>query len=243
MKVLSSVIINNISLCEKHNHPYWEFVYRLSGSSNTTIDNRTHQISKGDLYLVPPNIFHSDTAQNLFSDLVIHVDNIDFTDVLILHDYDTSIASLTQLINRIMNKKEGNYQNIANSLLDALFQYIRPFSLSLIKNHFVQKLKNTIFDNVENTDFNLTEEIKNMGYHPDYVRRCFKAETKKTPHSYLIDLRIDRAKQLLVMPNFESIELISEKCGFKDQLYFSKVFKKKMGISPREHLKFIKENK
>ena len=237
MKVLSSVINTNVSKSDKHSHPCWEIVYRLSGNSNTTIGNQAYSIIKGDLYMIPPNVLHYDASQELFSDLVILVDDFNFSETLILHDYDTFISSLTNMINCIINKKENNYQDIANSLVYALFQYIRSLSPSLSQNHFVHRLKNTIFENVENIDFNLTKEIRNMGYHPDYVRRCFKAETNKTPFAYLTDLRIDRAKQLLALHTCESIEIISAKCGFQDSFYFSTCFKKHTGLSPLQYRK------
>lgn len=235
MSVRFSVINDNVSHCAQHSHPCWELVYRLCGSSDTVIGERTHRITERDAYLVPPNVLHQDVAQDLFSDLVIHLDDLAFSDSLILHDYDGCVYSIAQTINRIINKKEQNYQAVADSLADALIQYIRPFSLSASPSHFVRKLKEVIFENVENAGFDLTQEIKNMNYHPDYIRRCFKEETQKTPLSYLTDLRIDRARQLLVMPTRESVETIAAKCGFGDSFYFSTCFKKHTGLSPLQY--------
>ena len=72
MNILLSTTISNVSRSTKHSHPFWELVYRLSGNSNTTIGNITHHISEGDLYLVPPDVFHEDSAQDIFSDLVMN---------------------------------------------------------------------------------------------------------------------------------------------------------------------------
>lgn len=235
MNVLLSIINTDVCHSMKHSHSSWELVYRLTGKSDTTIDNRTHHIAEGDLYLIPPDISHCDTAQEPFSDLVIHIDDVALSDTLILHDYDGFIHSVSQLINSVMNKKEHNYKLVANSLADALFQHLNPRYSGT--NTFVHKLKNIIFENISNTDFNLTKEIRNMNYHPDHIRRCFKTETKKTPLAYLTDLRIDRAKQLLAMPTCESIENISSKCGFQDSFYFSTCFKKHTGLSPFQYRK------
>lgn len=235
MNVISSVINADVCHSMNHSHACWELVYRLAGNSDTTIGNRTHRISKGDLYLISPDISHSDTAQEPFSDLVIHIDDVALSDTLILHDYDGFMHSVTKLINSVINKKEHNYRLVANSLLDALFQHLNHCYSGT--NTFVYKLKNIIFENIGNTDFNLTKEIRNMNYHPDHIRRCFKNETGKTPLTYLTDLRIDRAKQLLAMPTCESIEIISAKCGFQDSFYFSTCFKKHTGLSPLQYRK------
>lgn len=237
MNVLFSFINKNVSGSTEHRHHCWELVYRISGGSDTTIGGQMHRVSAGDLYLIPPDVIHMDTSTELYSDLVIHVEYLDLSDVMVLHDYETYVSSLAQLINVTMNKKESNYKNISDSLMEALFQYIKRFSLSSKQNPLVHRLKNTIFENIENSDFDLTKEIKNMGYHPDYIRRCFKAETGKTPLYYLTDLRIERAKQLLVTSVYDSIETVSGKCGFDDSFYFSTCFKKHTGMSPFQYRK------
>ena len=237
MDVILSVINADICHCAEHEHTCLELVYRLCGSSDTAIGKHTHHISEGDFYIVPPNISHSDTAQDSFSDLVIHIKELALAKPLILHDYDGFVYSIAQLINRVINKKENNYKAIANGLADTLFKYIKLFPLSLEPNNVVLKLKNIIFENVENPEFNLTKEIENLNYDPDYIRRCFKAETTKTPLAYLTDLRIDRARQLLALPTCESIETISVKCGFRDSFYFSTCFKKHTGLSPLQYRK------
>jgi len=237
MNVLFSFINKNVSGSTEHRHLCWELVYRIAGESDTTIGCELHRISEGDLYLVPPDVLHLDSSEKPYSDLVIHVEHLDLSDVMVLHDYETYVSSLAKLINVTMNKKESNYKNIANTLMEALFQYIKRFSLSSKQNPLVYRLKNTIFENIENSDFDLTKEIKNMGYHPDYIRRCFKAETGKPPLYYLTDLRIDRAKQLLVTSVYDSIETVSGKCGFGDSFYFSTCFKKHTGMSPLQYRK------
>jgi len=237
MRVLLSIINTDVSMSYKHKHRAWEMVYRLSGESHTAIGEKIHRISAGDLYLLPPDTFHCDTSDGVFSDLVIQVDFLDFSDAAVFHDYENYVDSLSRMINRIVTEQEENFQNIADSLMDALVQYIKRFSSSKEQNPLVQKLKNAIFENIENCDFSLSEEIKKLGYHIDYARRCFKAETQKTPLAYLTDLRMDRAKKLLVMPSCESIEIISAKCGFRDSFYFSSCFKKHTGLSPLPYRK------
>lgn len=237
MNVIVSVINSNVSGCPQHQHPRWEMVYRLAGTSYTTINGKVHQISDGDTYLMPPHTPHSDEATHPYSDLVIHIDHLDFTDVLVLHDFEPHLSWLTQMIHRIMLKKEYNYQNIANNLMEAICQYIQQLSQSPYESPLVYKLKNILSDNIENLDFDLTQAIQSIGYHPDYIRRQFKAETQKTPLGYLTNLRINRAKQLLQMHNYENMERVAACCGFRDSFYFSTCFKKHTGISPLQYRK------
>ena len=67
-----------------------------------------------------------------------------------------------------------------------------------------------------------------------HLRRIFKAHTNTSPINYIIFLRLEKAKNLLVYSNY-SIAKISEACGFSDPYYFSRLFKKTVGISPSEY--------
>lgn len=65
----------------------------------------------------------------------------------------------------------------------------------------------------------------------NYICNLFRKELDCTFSQYLTDLRIKNAKALLLHKNYTITE-ISTKCGFNDEFYFNKVFKKSEGISP-----------
>ena len=67
-------------------------------------------------------------------------------------------------------------------------------------------------------------------------RKVFKKHTGVSPNEYLIDLRISAACRLLSQSN-EKISDIASKVGYDDQYYFSRIFVKKIGKSPREYRK------
>ena len=51
---------------------------------------------------------------------------------------------------------------------------------------------------------------------------------------YMIDTRIEAAVRLTQSPGY-TVKMIAEQCGFRDVYYFSRLFKKQMGVSPREY--------
>ncbi len=63
--------------------------------------------------------------------------------------------------------------------------------------------------------------------------RAFKAAVGKTPHRWLVGLRIERAKQLLVKRNMTIID-VAALVGFDSQSHFGQVFLDHVGIPPRE---------
>lgn len=76
-----------------------------------------------------------------------------------------------------------------------------------------------------------------IGVSEDYLSRVFHRELGLSPWRYLNRYRIEQAKQLLRHTN-STIKAIASQVGFKDQLYFSRVFRKLTDLSPsafREH--------
>ena len=69
-----------------------------------------------------------------------------------------------------------------------------------------------------------------------YFRKLFTKHFGLSPKQFIIDLRIQKAKQLLAEGAL-SIYAISEKCGFSNPYHFCKLFKQHTGISPSEYRK------
>ena len=82
-------------------------------------------------------------------------------------------------------------------------------------------------------DLKLTEVAEDVHISRSYFSECFKNITGKTFNEYVRDARIDYSKTLLSQTN-EPIYRIAEKCGYPDEKYFSKVFRKKVGVLPSE---------
>jgi len=66
--------------------------------------------------------------------------------------------------------------------------------------------------------------------------RCFKRQMNMPVFNYLLDLRIDRACEFLRLSRMPITEIAS-RCGFSSASYFTKVFRERMHITPREYRK------
>ena len=67
---------------------------------------------------------------------------------------------------------------------------------------------------------------------PFYISKVFKSETGDAPIRHLINIRLEKAKELLENGSGDSIQEVAGKVGYDDAYHFSKLFKKKYGISP-----------
>jgi AraC-like DNA-binding protein len=76
---------------------------------------------------------------------------------------------------------------------------------------------------------------ESLGYNRAYLSRLFKRHTKDTPVTFLLKLRVDKARQLLRERLELTVEQIAASVGFHDPLYFSKQFRRWHGVSPTEY--------
>ncbi|RXZ83003.1 helix-turn-helix domain-containing protein [Paenibacillaceae bacterium] len=91
----------------------------------------------------------------------------------------------------------------------------------------------------ENVTLDALAEI--MNYSPRHLSTKFKEQTGASPIDYLIRLRLDYAKELLLDTN-ASLRDIAIEVGYTDVYYFSRVFKKHIGLSPA-HFKNVERQR
>ena len=85
---------------------------------------------------------------------------------------------------------------------------------------------------------NITNQLlaARFGFVPSYIVSIFKTYYGLTPMDYLVKTRIDESKFLLTNSSLKIKEVANE-VGYEDSLYFSKVFKKITGVSPKEYIR------
>lgn len=134
-------------------------------------------------------------------------------------------------------KEEPGFQQVVSGLVIKLLGYIvafqkqRNFSGKQIEK-VIQKVRFQMRENIENDiDLRKLAEDYNIGY--SYFRKMFKKYTGVSPHQYHLELKIMRAKELILSTD-KSIKEISFELGFQSIYYFSRLFKKKIGMSPTE---------
>ena len=81
----------------------------------------------------------------------------------------------------------------------------------------------------ENIDLEELGRRHGMGY--TLFRRLFKDQTGFTPHAYVLDIRLNRARALLRDTSL-TVEEVGSAIGFSSISYFSQAFKRQFGISP-----------
>ena len=97
----------------------------------------------------------------------------------------------------------------------------------------LQNALDYIEENYMQTTLNLNEVAQAIGMSPNYFSGLFSQEMKMTFVEYVTNKRMDQAKRLLRESDQSSAQ-IAAAVGYKDAHYFSFVFKKTVGVSPRD---------
>ena len=84
------------------------------------------------------------------------------------------------------------------------------------------------------SDLDLKTLAAESGYSRYHFLRMFRTATECTPHQYFLRLRIENARSLMKNHSLRIID-IAESCGFTSQSQFSRVFRKVIGVTPRQY--------
>ncbi len=96
----------------------------------------------------------------------------------------------------------------------------------------IEKAKTYILQQYNN-DISLDDVSREVDISPYYFSKLFKEETGENFIEYLTAVRIEKAKQLLMNSSFSMKEICGE-VGYADPNYFSRIFKKNVGVTPTE---------
>lgn len=98
----------------------------------------------------------------------------------------------------------------------------------------ILKAKHFIEENYADQNTTLTTVAEVVALSPNHFSTIFSQECKTTFIEYLTNVRLENAKRLMRETDMKGYDIAYE-CGFSDPHYFSYIFKKNTGLSPREY--------
>lgn len=156
--------------------------------------------------------------------------------VIPLGKHPELIDTYYKIFDLILDEKPG-YQEISSGMIIKLLGHIvatqkqRDFTSKPLE----KAIQNLRFD--MRMDIVIMPELETYAakcnVSTDYFRNMFKKYTGVSPHQYHLDLKLMRAKELLLTSN-KSVKEICFELGFQSAPYFNRFFKKKIGVNPGE---------
>ncbi|MBO5416961.1 MAG: helix-turn-helix transcriptional regulator [Clostridia bacterium] len=212
--------------------PFAALAFRAHGSGTLKFVNKQSIITlPGDVFYLPANMPYKAEYSSSES-IVVHLEQCNyFTPESIQLNNPAKIAAKFQLL---LDSWEKNFSvNQAKSILYDILVDISEDKKKSVLNDTVKSCINTIELNFQDCNLNIEDLCQKNYISVSTLQRAFREYTGTSPKQYLITLRINQALSLLINTNL-SIREISTTCGFADDKYFSRAFKKRYGYSPTQ---------
>jgi len=169
--------------------------------------------------------------------------NSDYNFRLSIHsvEYDRIVGILYQMIEELKNKRQC-YKLIVKAMLVQVIIYLsRNYDNNIAGNiETLLKLTKTVdyIDRHYLMPLNMKELANTVNFSPRHINRLFKIAYGESPMQYITGKRMEKAKDLLKTTD-DTIYEISGACGYDDVGYFIRLFKNRMGITPKQYRKHI----
>lgn len=234
---------------EEHSAVFNKFYYVTGGGCQITIEGKHFRARAGDWFFIPADTKHSytDLPGEPFEKYWIHFDLLP----------DASLSRLLQLPFAVRGDEETTRlfeqltrANDANHLADKLHakilllqlitQYLEIARkddlpvlareeqgidrvLGYIHSHLDQPLHNSLL-------------AQQCHMHPNHFIRYFSKRIGQTPASYVVQCRMDMARQLLIKSDL-TVNQIAERVGIPEQSHFARLFRRYYALTPTQYRK------
>ncbi|MDO4294378.1 MAG: AraC family transcriptional regulator [Eubacteriales bacterium] len=245
-----------------HCHEHLELCYVQSGRGRHRIDGVTYEIGEGDLIVINAGVYHQALAGGAGGPVVefyvgltdiclagLEKNRFPLRDGCpVFHLEGELKLKISKLCVGLEAEQDmcrsGRYYMMKTYAMQMLLLLLREEEQPAVKQqpgqysfesvnrkYLVERIMDYFEDHYEQK-ISLDQIACNMYLSPFYVSRIFKAETGDTPIHFLIDIRLSKARKLLLEKQELSIQEVAASVGYDDAYHFSKLFKKKYGVAP-----------
>lgn len=201
------------------------------------------------------NINDQEKALKAYNELFIKFTNLNSNSPLFLRNTKNYLISLNAIIaqnyyrrpvcKKMLYSARNNFMHkidrtrtieetrlVGETLISFYIGEIKSQNM-LTKNPTINQAIDYIHNNLDK-DLTLDEVAKNVYVSSTYLSHLFSKCIKMTFSQYIIHARIQKAKNLLSNTGMSIMDIALD-CGFNSQSYFSNVFKKLEGLTPKEY--------
>ncbi|MBQ9008386.1 MAG: helix-turn-helix domain-containing protein [Clostridia bacterium] len=224
----------------RHGPSEWVLIYCTGGSGTLRFESgQSLEFSKGMIAGIPPEMTYTLSARGSFTGVYVCIHEpffyqkkpfvfSDNREGLVLNAFQGACLHFAE--------KGGDTHFIRMAYAYLIMAYAKCYHKEQIRSETVREILDNIHENYSSANYELDKYLESLPFSADYIRKLFKGEIGVTPHRYLSDLRLSEAEGWLYSQGKEAnITEIARRCGFREPLYFSRMFKKKYGRSPSHY--------
>jgi len=215
-----------------HGHVVWEVILYTNGSGVARVGSTPIEFRAGTIICMPPNLTHEEHSPHGYQNIAVGIRDFNpASDIPVIHEsVDHPIFSIASVLVIEYRLKRPSYDVIVHNLFDTFMLYLNEWQVKEPHDQLLFQLQRRLIDNIQNPHFEVTDALEEFPLSKDHLRRLFKERIGMPPIQYLVELRMNRAKELLQAGH--GIKDVASQVGLPDPYYFSRLFKRTQGKSP-----------
>ena len=243
------------------------FFYVVEGTVDLTINGRTQHMTQYSAVLIPPGIGYciqtNDTPAHKavvdFDQVSTGTNPVESLGTVTFANFDPEQCSVAPLIDVLAEPRFFDpIPEIKNDVVRMIETFLKQgpcyieYSSAILKLILLQILQKEQY--AQNAGMGLCGAIKDFitnhacegitnadvanrfGYHSYYLNRILKKNMGTTITQMIIECKLKNAENRMITTT-DSVQVIAAKAGFSDIAYFSRLFKSRYGVSPKEFRK------
>ena len=236
----------NKKMPSMHYHSSYELYYLEAGNRDYFVGDKFFKVTAGSFVLIPPYKFHRTGGEYVCRTFV------GFTKDFMLKTYtEEALEKILKCFDVFMitppEEEQEKYKNLLKLLKESQNSTDFSLYLGILLTELCHRKPEAVYDegisriiryiNESYAEIETIEQIANRFYISKFhLCRIFKGSIGITVIDYLNNIKIKNACKYISYTDKDLYE-IARLCGFNSPAYFSKVFKKITGVSPREYRK------
>lgn len=221
-----------------HTHTSYELVYYTEGNGTVKGNFDGYEYQAGDAIIIPPKTLHDE--KNFYKSVnVVLGFTIDKNATVPVGKFHLS-ALQKSLIDSMANESASGRDDAKDFIKKELILLIDLLKRKdQVTNKRIENRFGDIYNYIDENFFSpvkIEYFAKSIGYSESHFRHTFTRKLKVPPKRFIIQKRLEKAKELLLLSS-KSITEVALESGFYDGAQFTKIFKKNYGICPKDYRK------
>ena len=229
--------------------PTYELMYFYKGDLRLEFADKSFFVKTGDMVYLPKGI--DNRRYRIISDSEFGIYNVYFEtsdplpkEALHISLQNKNLKNEFETIHRVWTVKKKGYYFDAKALFYEILRSVLKQQTGYTKhknNDLFIKVEEYLTEHFCDKNFDFEKLAGHAGFSYSYFKKIFISRYGVPPIKYVTELKINYACELLSIEKYKISE-IAELCGYENVYYFSNVFKKYKGLSPKKYIAAAKEN-
>ena len=209
--------------------PYAALSFRICGTGAFEIGKKRFVTKPGDVLFLPADTPYK-VEYSFSKSIVVHFERCNYREIENICFENSSNIRLC--FEHLLEEWNANGSvNRSKSIIYDIFYKMSDVQHDLINDTVFADCVNYIKEHYRDPNLDVKTLCNISSVSVSSLQRAFMKYSKLSPKQYLIRLRMNRAFELLTKNEF-SVKEVSFACGFTDEKYFSRAFKKRYGYPP-----------